>query len=112
MIDDTSRKTVCLARHLAWVVPQDGDLEGQVFSILDRAVLGCGSDVDIRIAMQGVRPTHAKIIAEGDAWLLLNEATDGSTRIGDRSLAAGAREKIVDGDSIKLGSASLIFKSL
>lgn len=111
-MDGMTRRTAVLSPRRAWVVPQDGDAEGQVLPVMESAVLGCDPHAQIKIMMEGVLPLHAKIFDDGESWLLVNQAPNGSTRLKGEMMTSGSRAKLVDGDVIKLGSASLIFKSL
>lgn len=112
----SDRKTMNLDRHLAWVVPQNGPLEGCVYPVEDGCTLGAGERVNVQLrGYQQVAPAHAKV-SFTDGWALHalggNAADGGKTRVSDRDVPAGGRAALADGEPIELGSLRLIFKCL
>jgi hypothetical protein len=104
------RKTIVAEQPLAWVVPQHGPLEGQVFPVSSGASLGAAPDVHIRLeGYIEVADVHARLVWKA-GWHLVN-MTSPETRVGDRSVLPLETRQIDDGDIVVLGSACLVFRS-
>src|SRR5215475_11280359 len=107
------RKTRMLSRRLAWVVPQDGADEGRVFSITSGDVIRRGPGTQIEVVANSASLGHARVIDDGESWLLVNEASEGPpTKIGDETVMRGVRTRLHDGDLVVVGNVPLIFRSL
>jgi pSer/pThr/pTyr-binding forkhead associated (FHA) protein len=107
-----SRKTLALNKHLAWIVPQHGPLEGQVFPIEDGHGIGTGRDAKILVMSEGVAPLHATFAFESDRWVLRDLGTGKVTTVSDRAVKPNATSALGDGEPIVLGSLRVIFKCL
>jgi predicted component of type VI protein secretion system len=107
-----AQKTLPLDKRLAWVVLQNGRMEGKVFSLVGDTVIGQGPNAQIQVTGDAGSSAHVTILNDGVHFWLLNHARDGFARVGATAIASGAKVKLSDGDVITVGSASVIFKSL
>lgn len=92
---------------MARLIGRTGGVSGQDFVLSDTTTLGASGDNDIRIAMEGISRRHARIVREGDHFLIEDSgATNGTFVNGFRI----QRETLRHLDIVTLGrSADLIF---
>ncbi len=86
----------------------DGPVAGQVFPITKKEVtIGRAEDRDIRIEDKVVSRRHCKIVEEEDGFYLIDENSTNGTFIGNMRIA---REKLKEGDLIRIGESLLRFE--
>ncbi len=72
-------------------------------------VLGRDSDASVVISMKSISRHHARIVVSGDILMLEDLGSKNGTRLNGRRLDAPA--KLADGDEIRLGSVTLVFRA-
>jgi VWFA-related protein len=99
-------------KALAWLIAIGGPMVGQQFRVFgDQAVIGRGSEADVRIADDGeISRRHAKLFRteEGDFAIVDMASTNGTLLNGKKVNQA----RVHDGDLIDLGNTRLVFKSV
>ena len=77
-----------------------GPLEGAVYVLRRRVTLGRAGDCDIQIINDGVSRRHAKVVAEGERYVLIDLSSNNGTYVGDervqRHVLGIAREAHLD----------------
>jgi pSer/pThr/pTyr-binding forkhead associated (FHA) protein len=109
---NTPRETFEIGKRLAWVVPQTGSSEGDVFPVEPGHRIGSGPGVEIELREPGVAAAHAEIILREDGWSLEDMGTGKKTVVSDRAVAPKGRAALSDGEPIVLGELKLVFKCL
>lgn len=108
--NEGGRRTIVLNKPLAWVVPQAGSQEGEVYPIEPGSTLGSGDQAHIRLSHPGVAQVHAELTFADGRWSL--RAIGSATKVSDRAVTSGAHATLADGEPIDLGTLRLIFKRL
>ncbi len=104
------RKTVLAEQPLAWLVPQHGPLEGQVFAVPSGATIGTAHDAHVRLeGYIDVADVHARLTWKA-GWHLVN-MTSPDTRVGEAAVLPLETRAVADGAVIVIGAASLVFRS-
>ena len=113
----TSRRTVVLSDKqklpvVGWFVALTGQHRGEDFRVREGPnTIGSSQDADIVLRDGGISAMHASLRYKDQKFMITDlDSTDG-TFLNDRSDPI-AREELKDGDVVRIGEASLKFKSL
>ena len=112
--DDNASENAVVRRKLrGWIVTFDlKDLEyGVDFKIEEgRNTIGKGSSSDITIEDNEVSKEHAMILCKRNKFMLSDEASSNGTFLNGEDLTPKAIYDLKDGDEIKIGHTTLLFK--
>ena len=98
-------------RLRGWLVSFDIEDFGVDFKILEgRNMIGKKSSNEITIQDPQVSSVHALILCKKDTFLLTDEMSSNGTAINDRDLTPRNPSELNDGDEIKVGNTTLLFK--
>ena len=98
-------------RLRGWLVSFDIEDFGVDFKILEgRNMIGKKSSNEITIQDPQVSSVHALILCRKDTFLLSDEMSSNGTAINDRDLTPRNPSELNDGDEIKVGNTTLLFK--
>lgn len=112
---EPKRKTMRLEEEerspvVGWLVDIDGKQKGQDFRLRGRQTLiGASSECDILIENDFASDRHASIRFEKGEYVLTDLDTTNGTTLNGKPVA---REILKDGDTIKIGKTTYIFKGL
>lgn len=112
-IDPSDNKTVKRRKLRAWLVTFDlKDMEyGVDFKIEEgRNTIGKASSSDITIDDNEVSSNHALILCKRDKFMLTDELSSNGTFLNGEDLTPKAIYDLKDGDEIKIGHTTLLFK--
>ena len=111
--DSSANKTVKRRKLRAWLVTFDlKDMEyGVDFNIEEgRNTIGKASSSDITIDDNEVSSNHALILCKRDKFMLTDELSSNGTFLNGEDLTPKAIYDLKDGDEIKIGHTTLLFK--
>src|SRR5437870_5443283 len=95
---------------LAWLVPHEGDAEGEVLQLAPGSTVG--SDAGCGVRLRGIAGRHLKVHTTADTFYVEDLGSAQGTRLGSRKLTANVRESVSDGDELTLGKLKVLFKCL
>jgi uncharacterized protein YegL len=107
----TQVKGTPTAPALAWLVGIEGRDKGRKYEInTAEAVLGRGTDADLRLDDDEVSRRHAKIVKQGNGrYTVVDMASTNGLKVnGSKVLTSEIR----DGDTLEIGSSTFMFKSI
>ena len=98
-------------RLRGWLVSFDIEDFGVDFKILEgRNMIGSKSSNEITIQDPQVSSVHALILCRKDTFLLTDEMSSNGTAINGGDLSPRNPSELNDGDEIKIGNTTLLFK--
>jgi len=98
-------------RLRGWLVSFDIEEFGVDFKILEgRNTIGSKSSSEITIQDPQVSSEHALILCRKDKFLLTDEMSSNGTTINGEDLSPRDPSELNDGDEIKIGNTTLLFK--
>jgi hypothetical protein len=98
-------------RLRGWLVSFDIEDFGVDFKILEgRNMIGSKSSSEITIQDPQVSSVHALILCRKDRFLLSDEMSSNGTTINGADLSPRDPSELNDGDEIKIGNTTLLFK--
>lgn len=98
-------------RLRGWLVSFDIEDFGVDFKILEgRNMIGSKSSNEITIQDPQVSSVHALILCRKDTFLLTDEMSSNGTAINGEDLSPRNPSELNDGDEIKIGNTTLLFK--
>ena len=98
-------------RLRGWLVSFDIEDFGVDFKILEgRNMIGSKSSNEITVQDQQVSSVHALILCRKDIFLLTDEMSSNGTSINGEDLSPRNPSELTDGDEIKIGNTTLLFK--
>ena len=107
---DTS-STQVRRRLRGWLVSFDIEDFGVDFKVLEgRNMIGSKSSNEITIQDNQVSSVHALILCRKDTFLLSDEMSSNGTTINSLELSPRNPAELNDGDEIKIGNTTLLFK--
>tara|TARA_B100000768_G_C11276329_1_gene376159 strand:- start:1833 stop:2438 length:606 start_codon:yes stop_codon:yes gene_type:complete len=107
---DTS-STQVRRRLRGWLVSFDIEDFGVDFKVLEgRNMIGSKSSNEITIQDNQVSSVHALILCRKDTFLLSDEMSSNGTTINGLELSPRNPAELNDGDEIKIGNTTLLFK--
>lgn len=84
-----------------------GPLEGAVYVLRRRAMLGRAGDCDIQIINDGVSRKHAKVVSEGEGFVLIDLSSNNGTFVGRSRVE---RHVLRPGDEIRIMRTRFVFE--
>ena len=98
-------------RFRGWLVSFDLEDFGVDFKIMEgRNMIGSKSSNEITVLDQQVSSVHALILCRKDVFLLTDEMSSNGTTVNGRDLSPRDPQELNDGDEIKMGNTSFLFK--
>ena len=98
-------------RLRGWLVSFDIEDFGVDFKILEgRNMIGSKSSSEITIQDPQVSSVHALILCRKDRFLLSDEMSSNGTTLNGEDLSPRDPSELNDGDEIKIGNTTLLFK--
>jgi hypothetical protein len=98
---------------VAWLVVADGPEPGAHHMVVHGTnLIGRGSSCDIRLTDPAVSRRHARLLADGDRFLLYDLQSTSGTYVDGKEVDPSAAAPIEDGAAISMGSTELIFSSV
>ena len=98
-------------RLRGWLVSFDIEDFGVDFKILEgRNMMGSKSSNEITVQDPQVSSIHALILCRKDTFLLSDEMSSNGTTINGEDLSPRDPYQLTDGDEIKIGNTTLLFK--
>lgn len=85
-----------------------GPLEGAIYRLRSRAILGRASDCDIQIINDGVSRKHAKIVEEGDGHVLVDLSSNNGTWVADQRVE---RHELRAGDELRIMRSRFVYEA-
>ncbi len=95
--------------NMAWLVPLDGSLTGELLQIKAKSIIGTGDGCDIRVVDASISGRHAEItIGQNNRYRITDLGSRNGTYVNDKTIAS---VELVDGDNIRLGRTTFRFKT-
>lgn len=95
--------------NVAWLVPLDGPLTGELLQIKGRSFIGTAEGSDIRVFDASISGRHAEIsLGQNNRYRITDLGSRNGTYVNDKSIAS---VELVDGDNIRLGRTTFRFKT-
>jgi pSer/pThr/pTyr-binding forkhead associated (FHA) protein len=97
---------------VGWLVALDGPQQGEDFRLHDgQNLIGADPAVDVRLHGAGIATRHASLRHRDAVFTLTDLDSVHCTFLNDTPTSI-ARETLVDGDRVRIGTVTLRFKSL
>ena len=85
-----------------------GGALGQVFPVGAQTTLGRAADNEVAVPMASLSRRHARVILEGNSWIVVDLASSNGTRVNGRAISGPT--PLRDGDRVGLGDdCELVF---
>jgi hypothetical protein len=95
--------------NVAWLVPLEGAMTGELLQVKGKAVIGTAEDCQIRLFDAAISSRHAEIVVGAQARFRVNDlGSRNGTYVNDKQIAS---VELVDGDNIRLGRTTFRFKT-
>lgn len=95
--------------NVAWLVPLDGALTGELLQIKARSIIGTADGCDVRVFDASISGRHAEItIGAQNRFRITDLGSRNGTYVNDKAIAS---VELVDGDNIRLGRTTFRFKT-
>jgi hypothetical protein len=95
--------------NVAWLVPLDGALTGELLQIKARSMIGTTEGCDIKLFDASISGRHAEItLAQNNRYRVTDLGSRNGTYVNDKAIAS---VELVDGDNIRLGRTTFRFKT-
>jgi hypothetical protein len=95
--------------NVAWLVPLEGAMTGELLQVTGKAVIGTAEDCHIRLFDAAISSRHAEIVIGAQSRFRINDlGSRNGTYVNDRQIAS---VELVDGDNIRLGRTTFRFKT-
>ena len=95
--------------NVAWLVPLEGAMTGELLQVKGKAVIGTTEDCQIRLFDAAISSRHAEIVVGAQARFRINDlGSRNGTYVNDKQIAS---VELVDGDNIRLGRTTFRFKT-
>ena len=108
-IDAPLMATGDTAENVAWLVPLEGALTGELMQIRTRGVIGTVDGCDIKLLDAAISSRHAEIVlSQGNRFRINDLGSRNGTYVNDKAIAS---TELVDGDNIRLGRTTFRFKT-
>ena len=110
--DDSNEKIIQKRKLRAWLVSFDLEDFGVDFKVLEgKNTIGSKSSNDITVQDNEVSGLQGIILCRKDKFFLTDEVSSNGTLLNDNDLEPRKPYEIHDGDKIKIGSTTLLFKT-
>ena len=87
-----------------------GEGAGLLFALDDQATIGRAADNEVSVQMACLSRRHARVVRQGDDWIVVDLASSNGTRVNGRGISGPTA--LEDGDRIGLGDdCELLFIS-
>lgn len=97
------------AENIAWLVPLEGAMTGELLQVRTRAVIGVAEGCDIRLFDAAISGRHAEVILSAANRYRINDlGSRNGTYVNDKQITS---VELVDGDNIRLGRTTFRFKT-
>jgi hypothetical protein len=97
---------------VGWLVALDGPQQGEDFRLRDgQNLIGADPAVDVRLQGEAIAARHASLRHRDGVFALTDLDSVHGTFLNDATISI-ARETLVDGDRLRIGTVTLKFKSL
>jgi hypothetical protein len=95
--------------NVAWLVPLDGALTGELLQIGVRSIIGTTDGCDIRLFDASISGRHCEItLAQNNRYRITDLGSRNGSYVNDKAIAS---VELVDGDNIRLGRTTFRFKT-
>jgi len=95
--------------NVAWLVPLDGALTGELLQIKAKSIIGTGDGCDIRVFDASISGRHAELtLGQNNRYRITDLGSRNGTYVNDKTIAS---IELVDGDNIRLGRTTFRFKT-
>ncbi|MBL9009448.1 MAG: FHA domain-containing protein [Myxococcales bacterium] len=97
------------SENVAWMVPLDGPLTGELLQVKGKAVIGTAEGCDIRVFDASISGRHCELtVGQGGRFRITDLGSRNGTYVNDKTIAS---VELVDGDNIRLGRTTFRFKT-
>lgn len=97
------------AENVAWLVPLEGALTGELLQIRTRAIIGTADGCEVKLFDAAISGRHAEIVlSQGSRFRINDLGSRNGTYVNDKAIAS---TELVDGDNIRLGRTTFRFKT-
>lgn len=95
--------------NVAWLVPLEGAMTGELLQVKGKAVIGTAEDCHIRLFDAAISSRHAEIVVGAQNRFRINDlGSRNGSYVNDKQIAS---VELVDGDNIRLGRTTFRFKT-
>lgn len=95
--------------NVAWLVPLDGALTGELLQITARSVIGTTDGCEIRLFDASISGRHCEItLGQNNRYRITDLGSRNGSYVNDKAIAS---VELVDGDNIRLGRTTFRFKT-
>ena len=94
---------------LAWMVPLQGPLRGELFTLAPVTSIGTDAGNTIVLIDHYMSGRHAEIKAEGGMWMLRDLRSTNGTYVNDKRIE---QQELVDSDFVRFGQSLVKFKCM
>lgn len=95
--------------NVAWLVPLDGALTGELLQITARSIIGTTDGCDIRLFDASISGRHCEItLGQNNRYRITDLGSRNGSYVNDKAIAS---VELVDGDNIRLGRTTFRFKT-
>lgn len=108
-IDMNAKVERSTSAGVGWLVPMEGQQQGEVLQVKGRTTVGTGSDCDLVLADPSISSRHCEFIAGQNGFRLTDLGSTNGTYVNEKRITS---EELIDGDIVKLGRTSFKFKAM
>ena len=95
--------------NVAWLVPLEGAMTGELLQIRTRAIIGTAEGCEIKLFDAAISGRHAEVVlSQGSRFRINDLGSRNGTYVNDKAIAS---TELVDGDNIRLGRTTFRFKT-
>jgi len=95
--------------NVAWLVPLEGAMTGELLQIRTRGIIGTADGCEIKLFDAAISGRHAEIVlSQGSRFRINDLGSRNGTYVNDKAIAS---TELVDGDNIRLGRTTFRFKT-
>lgn len=95
--------------NVAWLVPLDGALTGELLQIKARSIIGTTDGCEIRLFDASISGRHCEItLGQNNRYRITDLGSRNGSYVNDKAIAS---VELVDGDNIRLGRTTFRFKT-
>jgi pSer/pThr/pTyr-binding forkhead associated (FHA) protein len=110
VIEDEEGTQVKIVGHRL-VRLQGGVKVGNEFPVTSSVSIGSAGTSGFTVSDPGVSPVHATVRLEGGRAVVEDAGSGSGTTVNDERISAGTSKPLRDGDLIKIGSTTILYKS-
>lgn len=94
---------------VGWLVPLEGQQQGEVLQVKGRTTVGTSSDCDLVLQDPSISSRHCEFIAGQNGFRLTDLGSTNGTFVNDKRIQS---EELIDNDVVRLGRTSFKFKAM